>query len=213
MVLPDDEGVWMEKRTPSLPWPVQKDADGLWQGPGCFLGAVLFARRAGQVLLVRKASQPGYAFGGMWTLPGGRIRGGSDLVDAIDTTIRGRVAAEAGVTIVGGLLPLPGSPPVSRYVLHGEQRTTLVLPLTGRIEGVPAPSDTSITEAVFADPTGMWRKIAPANRVILGAALWDELDGIRRASARSALQEAWEECAMWASMRRVPPPPEPWSRS
>ena len=53
--------------------------------------------------------------------------------------------------------------------------------LPGRIHGVPAASDVSITEASFVDPAAMWARIAPANRVILGAALWEELDGMQRA--------------------------------
>ncbi|MDG1483483.1 MAG: hypothetical protein P8R54_28085 [Myxococcota bacterium] len=84
--------------------------------------------------------------------------------------------------------------------------------LPGRIHGVPAASDVSITEASFVDPAAMWARIAPANRVILGAALWEELDGMQRASARRPLVEAWEACAMWASLLGLPPPPEPWSR-
>ncbi len=193
--------------------PIQRDVDGLWQGTGFFLGAVLLARRGERVLLVRKASRPGYAFSGMWALPGGRVRGGGVLAEGLESTVRQRLAAEAGVVLQGGLVALPGQPPLSRYVRDGRQHATLVLPLTGRVQGEPVASDDSITEARFVEPTGLWRQIAPANRVILGSALWGELDGIQRAAARGPLQSAWEDCAMWAAMLRLPPPPEPWSRS
>ena len=190
---------------------MQCGTDGLWRGVGFSLGAVVLVQDAGRVLLVRKAAKAGYDFSGMWAMPGGRIRGEGTLAEAIDRTMRLRFSAEAGLSLSGGLVPLPVSPPpLSRYTVAGTVRNTLVLPLLGHAAGEPVTDDASISEAIWADPMGMWRRIAPANRIILGAALWVEMDGLQRASARSALREAWEECAMWGAMLRLPPPPEPW---
>jgi len=199
--------------TPGLPWPVQRGPDGLWRGHGFDLGVVLLVRDRGRVLMVKKAARSGYEFSGMWTLPGGRIRGEGSLTEAMEDSIRRRVRAEAGVEIDNPILPISMLPPLTRYTVAGVSCTTAILPLMAEVRGVPAVSDASISEVAWRDLSGSWRWIAPANRVILGVALWDELDGFQRSAARSALKEAWEMCAMWSGLLQLPPPPEPWSRS
>ena len=94
--------------------------------------------------------------------------------------------------------------------MAGKPCACMVLAVSGRVVGQPAAMDASITEAAWTDPTALWGRIAPANRVILGAALWPILDSFQRTAARRALQRAWETCAFAAALHRLPPPPEPW---
>lgn len=193
------------------------NAAGFWGIPGDQVGFGVVAvlhNAAGEMLFVRKAAKPGYAFSGLWAFPGGMVRASKDN-PTWDADWRGslasRLLAEAGVDVAqvdpwtsAGVSPAP----VTSYQAKGAKRYTAVLAVGGLVtSAAPLPSggDHTVSECCWMDPVGRWSEIAPANRILAAAALWKELHEEERREAWPTVHAAIEQCAAWAGEAGVAP--------
>jgi len=213
----------MRPPSPPLPPPLGEPAptpEGIWSVADGRVGlgvVALIASPQRELLLVRKAERPGYAFSGLWALPGGmvRTRHGDTWADALWEALRDRVQAEAGLAVDQvrdwrwiELHP----PPTTSYHARGATRHTLVLGVAGQVDGATPPSgdDPSISERQWMSPVGRWRDLAPANCLIVASWCWPYLDEGQRREALPAVNDARAQCSGWAVEAGVAPVGEPW---
>ena len=199
------------------------DTDGIVRSADRRLavGAVLIAENEeDEILLVTKASKPGYEFGRLDVLPGGLLRFpipgpiSRDHVSRIAlASITSRVQAEAGYLGDLSAERLSLAPvPTTSYFDRGRQQYVLVLPYVSSklLRFVPNPSDSSVIAARWSNPILGFTKLAPANRVIVAFFIWPRLDLTARAACRLAVDEAIADTSEWARQVDVEPVSANW---
>lgn len=173
------------------------------------LGTVLLLRHAHAVAMVQKAAVADYEFSDAWSLPGGMVRardwgdeGAIDPALLLVRSLAGRAEAEAGIALADfkGLgAALEFGPIVSSYTAKGRKRFVLLTVQSGRTAStIPLePRDPSVQRAAWLGSPIDWARLAPANRVLLAHALWQDLDDAQRDDATSPVMQALQSCGAW----------------
>lgn len=186
------------------------------------LGAILFASRGSAFATVRKAPVEGadYEFAGLRTLPGGMARatpedGPSTAQQLLARSLLDRVRREAALRpeMLGDLAPAPVGPLVTSYTAKERVRFTLVIPHTCIVaaQAELRSDDRSVEAAEWQDLPPDWRRIAPANRVVVAHLVWSTLSVSQRADAEAPVDEGVRQCSAWAALIGLPRVPLPWA--
>jgi len=185
--------------SPEKIWTIQDGA--------CAGGAVMLIRRDEKIVLVKKAERPGYEFSGQLAMPGGLIRAAEadDFEASFRRFLFERVKLECGLEArsLRAVKVLDfGCSPVSGYTAKGKERRTLVV----AVEAVAADaavqlgsSDGSVESASWYDLPPPWQRMAPANCLIVAAALAGRLSAEERAHAKAPIDAAFAQCKRWAT--------------
>lgn len=178
------------------------------------LGAVLFARHERKIAVVRKAPREGYAFGGKWSLPGGmvRVNGETDVGSAVVQSLAERARREAGLDLSGFKLAEDLGPVVTSYHARGRERRTLITAFETDLDASEPliPEDPSVDAARWADVDDL-PELAPANRLIVGHLVWEDLDDDAGNAGRPDIEAALRECSLAAARVSVSAPVAPWA--
>lgn len=198
---------------------VNLSSGGIWmvKAHKVAIGIVLLATWKDQITVVRKESVKGYEFSELLALPGGIIRGhdASSFVECLEQTVLLRAEDEAGLKAedLSDLEVLaPNSVPVTRYTAKGAERFTAVLAARASLtkEVQLSSRRRSIHETFFASLPLDWKAFAPANRLILAAALVDRVGAEERAQNERVIDDAWAFCNGAAEAAGLPMSSHPW---
>lgn len=188
------------------------------------LGAVVLAESDGSVALIRKASKEGYRFSHLLALPGGMVRSSSpDGVAGTDdvnneatarASLANRAAREAGLDLANiDLEATELGPVVTNYDVNGRSKFALMLTYRYRVDGKPdLRLDDASVDRAFWSPTPLeWRRLAPANCLIVAHLMWAQMSSAERDRAKPAVENAATACLGWGTSMGFATLAVPWS--
>lgn len=188
---------------------------------GCI---VLLERDDDRIVVVKKAYRPGYAFAGLWSLPGGVVRvqeplspvDSNHLAPLAEASLITRARAECGwsgksgdLVIADLLMPRVSSYETSRGVAH-----TLVLPFRSNASSDFRPhsvENKSVEDARWMSIADLNGHLTPANCLILASALKHKFSAAEQASWQPRVEIAERLCTGWAAEVGWRDEAPPWS--
>lgn len=191
---------------------------------GMAVGCVVLLERDRRIAVVKKAYRPGYAFAGLWSLPGGVVRveepftavEPDQLAALANASLLKRARAECGwsgenddLLIAGSLIPRVSSYETSKGIAH-----TLVLPFwaTATADFTPRSVEhKSVEDARWMSIADLDGRLTPASCLIVASALDRHFSAAEQASWRSHVEIAERQCGRWAAEVGWHDEVPPWS--